>query len=80
MLSRANPYFAVTKDDGSFEIANVPAGVPLTFKVWQEKTKWLQTVTVNNKPEKWQKGKLNLTLKEGETIDLKVALDASTLP
>ena len=36
MIARDNPYFAVTKADGTFEIANLPAGVPLTFKVWHE--------------------------------------------
>jgi hypothetical protein len=31
-----NPYFAVTKDDGSFEIKNVPTGVELNVMVWHE--------------------------------------------
>ena len=39
MIVRDSPYFAVTKPDGTFEIANVPAGVPLEFRVWQEKSK-----------------------------------------
>lgn len=33
-----NPYFAVTKKDGSFEIANVPPGT-YTLKVWNERKK-----------------------------------------
>jgi hypothetical protein len=31
-----NPYFAVTKEDGSFEIKDVPSGVELTVKVWHK--------------------------------------------
>lgn len=31
-----NPYFAVSKDDGSFEIKNLPAGT-YTLGIWQEK-------------------------------------------
>ena len=36
MLPRKNGYFAVTDADGTFEIANVPAGEPLEFQVWHE--------------------------------------------
>ncbi len=38
VISLQNPYFAVTKDDGSFKIENVPAG---TYKlaVWNERKK-----------------------------------------
>ena len=40
------PYFAVTKADGSYKIANVPDG-PCTVKVWHPKLKAAQkTVTV----------------------------------
>ena len=31
-----HPYFAVTKADGSFEIANVPVGTELTVYMWHE--------------------------------------------
>jgi hypothetical protein len=37
MIIRDNPYFAVTDDEGRFEMKNLPAGVPLTFRVWQER-------------------------------------------
>jgi hypothetical protein len=77
MIVRDNPYFAVTKPDGSFEIANVPAGVPLEFRVWQEKGKFLQDVKVDGKAEKWSKGRLKLTLQPGEQKTMDVAVDAS---
>lgn len=31
-----HPYAAVTKDDGTFEINNIPAGTELTLKAWHE--------------------------------------------
>jgi plastocyanin len=31
-----HPYFAISKDDGSFEISNLPAGT-YTLSIWQEK-------------------------------------------
>jgi hypothetical protein len=76
MLVRDSPYFAVTKADGSFEIPNVPAGVPLEFRVWQEATKFLQDVTVNGKAEKWSKGRLKLTLTPDQPQQLDVVVAA----
>jgi len=78
MIVRDSPYFAVTKPDGSFEIANVPAGVPLEFRVWQEKGKFLQDVKIDGKAEKWSKGRLKLTLQPGDQKELNVAVDAAT--
>ena len=77
MIVRDSPYFAVTKPDGTFEIANVPAGVPLEFRVWQEKGKFLQDVKVEGKPEKWSKGRLKITLQPDEQKTLNVAVDAA---
>ena len=81
MITRDNPCFAVTKPDGSFEIKNVPAGVPLEFKVWQESSKFIQNVTANGAAAKWPKGKLSLKdkdmLKQDETRTLDVTVDVS---
>lgn len=76
MIVRDAPHFAVTKPDGSFEIANVPAGVPLEFRVWQERGKFLSNVTVNGKKETWSKGRLKLTLQPEEQKDLEVVVEA----
>lgn len=72
-----SPYFAVTAEDGSFEIKNLPAGVPLEFRVWQEKSGFLQTVSVDGQSQKWSKGKFTLTLNPDEPKQLAVAIDAS---
>jgi hypothetical protein len=71
-----HPYFAVTKEDGSFEIKHVPAGVPLEFRVWQAKSKFLQDVSVDGKPEKWNRGRFKVTLKPDEPKTLDVVVDA----
>jgi hypothetical protein len=77
MIVRNSPYFAVTKPDGSFEIPNVPAGVPLEFRVWQEKSKFLENVQVNGTAAKWPKGRLKLTLQPEEQKAIDVVVDAA---
>ena len=72
-----NPYFAVTKADGSFEIANLPAGVELEFRVWQEKAKYLREVTVGGESQKWSKGRFSLTLEPDQAENLEVAIPAA---
>jgi len=77
MIVRDSPYFAVTKADGSFEIANVPAGVPLEFRVWQEKSKFIQEATVNGTVEKWPKGRMKVTLQPNDPKTMDVVVDVS---
>jgi hypothetical protein len=74
LLTRPNPYFAVTAPDGSFEIKNVPAGVELEFAVWQEGAGFIGKASVNGKEEKWAKGRFKRTIaKDGtETLDAKL--------
>lgn len=62
IIIRKNGYFAVTAEDGSFEIPNLPAGVELEFRAWQAKAKFVQNVTVNGAATKWGKGRFSLTL------------------
>lgn len=71
-----NPYFAVTSAEGEFEIPNVPAGVPLEFRVWHEKAT-LQKVTVGGQAADWPKGKLALKFDPDETKNLEVSVDAA---
>lgn len=75
IIFRTNSYYAVTKADGTFEIPNLPAGVELEFRAWQEKTNFIQSVTVNGKAEKWSKGKFKLTLTPNEPKELDVVMD-----
>jgi hypothetical protein len=44
----SHPYYAVTRADGAFKIANVPAG-KYTIRAWQERYGWV-TRNVQVKP------------------------------
>ena len=47
-----HPYFAVTGDDGSFELPNLPPGT-YTIEAWHEKYETMeQTVTIAAKENK----------------------------
>jgi hypothetical protein len=65
IMCREDPYFAITKTDGSFEIANVPAGEELEFQVWHEKA----PSGLAAKPD-WAQGRFKLKLNADETKDL----------
>jgi plastocyanin len=75
MLPRDNKYFAVTAADGTFEIANVPAGEPIEIQVWHEHSANPSGLFVNTpeaKAIKWNnKGRFTVTIPEDETLDLK---------
>jgi hypothetical protein len=76
MVVRESPYNAVTGADGSFEIANVPAGVPLEFRVWQERSRYLQEVTVNGESQKWPRGRMLVNLEPDQELTLDVVVEA----
>lgn len=77
-IGRDDGYFAVTAADGSFEIPNVPAGVKLTFRVWQERLGAISgDVNVNGSPQKWKKGKFSQTFDPADSPELNVVLSAA---
>ena len=64
LLVQDHPYMAVTDEDGKFTIKNLPAG-KWTFQFRHPKGGYVREVTVNNKTEKWSKGRTELTIKPG---------------
>lgn len=68
VLPRNDPYFAVTAADGSFTIANLPAGEELEFQVWHELGKGNQGALEAKK--EWAKGRFKLKLTAGKAEDL----------
>jgi plastocyanin len=61
LLVRPNPYAAVSKADGSFEIKGVPVGeVELQF--WHEKSGFLGEMTIGGKSEKIAKGRKKVSV------------------
>jgi hypothetical protein len=76
MLIRDTPYFAVTAPDGTFEIKNVPAGVKLDFRVWQERLKFITTVKRDGQDVKWPRRGLPVTLEPDAVEELNVSIPA----
>jgi hypothetical protein len=77
MITRDNGYFAVTQPDGSFEIPNLPAGVVLDLRVWQERSKAVTQAVVNGENTKWSKGRMSLTLDPDQDLNLDIVLDST---
>ena len=74
LIVRENGYFAITDESGNFEIPNLPAGVELEFRIWQE-AGTISDIEIAGQTVK--KGRFKLTLPpEGAQFD--VAVDAST--
>ena len=79
MLPRDDKYFAVTKPDGSFEIANLPAGEDLELQVWHERgTGPGSALVLDRKDLKWtSKGRFKVKLEPDQTTDLAIEVPAS---
>lgn len=77
MLFRENNYYAVTDDQGNFEIANVPAGEPLEFQVWHESGAAASNGLVGTTPDaadvEWSnRGRVTVTLEPDQVKEIKV--------
>ena len=66
MLIFDQPYAGISDATGVLKIEKLPAGKPITFKVWHEKMdKSIDSVTLDGKPVEWKKGLVEFTLKPG---------------
>lgn len=75
LLPRKDGYVGVTDEDGTFEIANLPAGEELEFQVWHESAKGpgggLVLETPESKKLNWSKrGRFKLTLGPDQTEEI----------
>lgn len=77
MLPTANPYYVITKNDGTFEIANVPAGENVVFKVFHARNPTKLAAKAGT--DEIKAGKITLNLKENETRVLEFEIPASQL-
>lgn len=78
-INRDNGYFAVTDENGAFEIPNLPAGVDVELRVWQELTGPITVATVNGEPAKWSKGKMKVLLEPESELEMDVVLGDTVL-
>jgi len=68
ILIRENPYMAVSGEDGSFEIKNVPAGKH-EFVFWHEGGGYMRNLKAGD-GKTGRKGDLKVTIAPGKTVDL----------
>jgi hypothetical protein len=78
-LVRKSPYFAVTNDKGEFELANLPAGVPLKFRLWHERTQFIRDAKTTGTVDKLGGGRLQLKLANDEQRSLELSISAKSL-
>jgi hypothetical protein len=78
IIVRDAPFFAVTGEDGSFQISNVPTGVALPFKFWHEVLpSGAFEVTINGAGVKLSRGKFDLPpLEPDEQRELNIEIKA----
>lgn len=74
IVVRGNPYAAVSGTDGSFEIADLPAG-QLELQFWHEKAGYLGEMTIGGKKEKVSKGRKKLKIAAGDNDLGEIVLD-----
>lgn len=78
VLVQDHPYMAVSAEDGTFELKNVPAGKH-EFEFWHEMPGRLKNAKYADGALNRQ-GRTNLTVKDGETLDLgEITVPASML-
>ena len=65
----SNPYCDVSKEDGTFEIVNLPAG-DLEFQIWQENAGYLDVKNAGLVPSGGP-GRFKVSLEPGKDKDLK---------
>lgn len=77
LVIRPNPYAAVSKADGTFELKNVPAGGELELQIWHEKAGYVGEVTIAGKAEKIAKGRKKVKVAAGDNDLGEMVLDAN---
>ena len=84
IIFRSNAYFAVTGEDGAFELPNLPAGVPVKISVWHEASRSVPGSEVSVEPsgvaEGWnRRGTFTVNLEPDSQTDLNIAINSAAL-
>lgn len=77
LFPRDNPYFGVSGKTGTYEIANIPAGVDLEFRIWHEGVGYPSEVTINGEKMALKKGRFEVNLADGEIREMNIVFDSS---
>ena len=78
ILVRDEPYAAISAEDGSFSIKNIPAG-KWKFQFWHKKAGYLRKLEIKDY-KVGRRGEIEIEIKDGETVDLgKMELPSSSL-
>lgn len=64
VVVKEHPYVGVSDKDGKVTIKNVPAG-KWTFQLWQEASGFVTEGKVAGKATKWERGRMDVTIKAG---------------
>lgn len=81
-LARSNPYAVSTNDDGTFELANLPAGEELEFQVWHESASGTSGLVIPPTPEtkalNWStRGRFKIKLNPDEVKEIQLTVPPS---
>ena len=76
LVVRDNPYAAVSKADGSFEIKHLPAG-EVELQMWHEKAGYIGEIKVGGQVEKTAKGRKKVQVAAAGTDLGEMTLDAA---
>jgi len=68
LLAQKHPYMAVSGEDGSFEIKNLPTGKH-EIQLWHEAPGYLKNVATKSGKANLQ-GRINVTIAASKTLDL----------
>ncbi len=78
ILVRDEPYVAISAEDGTFEIKNIPAG-DWKFQFWHKKSGYLKKLEIEGYDVD-RRGSIELKIENGKTLDLgKLELPSSAL-
>ena len=66
LLVKKTPYIAVSGEDGTFEIRNLPAGEKLEFKTWHAPSGYITEPKLEGEATKWKRGQFEVMIKEGD--------------
>ena len=77
MIVRGNGYVSVSKPNGEFDMKNVPTGVDVTFRIWNEKSGFVSKpgVKLNGEELKLKGGRFTFKLDKADAAKNKMELE-----